>query len=71
MRQNAEFDIAFGVGIDQGSELLDMAVERGIVTKAGSWYSYGDKKIGQGRKASIEYINAHEGLESALRGKLT
>lgn len=48
--REAEFDILFGQGISFSGDLLDMAVASGIVTKAGAWYSYGDKRIGQGRE---------------------
>jgi recombination protein RecA len=46
--KKAEFCIEFGVGIDRFSEIVDLAVEMGIVKKAGSWFSYGDTKLGQG-----------------------
>ncbi|MFR9651666.1 MAG: recombinase RecA [Rikenellaceae bacterium] len=54
--KRAEFDIMFGEGISKVGEILDIAVEYGILKKAGSWYSYGDGKIGQGRDAVKNYL---------------
>jgi len=55
----AEFEIAFGRGIDRDAEILDAAVERGIIAKNGSWFAHGATKIGQGRNAAIEWLRAH------------
>jgi recombination protein RecA len=55
----AEFEIAFGRGIDREAEVLDAAVERGTVTKNGSWFSVGSTRIGQGRNAAIEWLRGH------------
>ena len=48
--QTAEFDILFGVGINLLGDLLDLAVLEGFVQKAGSWYTYDEVKLGQGRE---------------------
>ncbi|MYU79588.1 recombinase RecA [Ligilactobacillus salivarius] len=56
----AEVDIMYGEGISKTGELLDMAVEKGIIHKSGSWFSYGDTRIGQGRENAKEYLSEHE-----------
>lgn len=52
----AEFDIMFGEGISREGSLLDVAVEQGIVRKAGAWYSFDDDQLGQGREASKRFL---------------
>lgn len=52
----AEFDIMFGKGIDSTGEIIDIATSRGVIEKAGAWYSYKDGKIGQGRENSKNYL---------------
>ncbi|MDM8283335.1 recombinase RecA [Ligilactobacillus salivarius] len=56
----AEVDIMYGKGISKTGELLDMAVEKDIIHKSGSWFSYGDTRIGQGRENAKEYLSEHE-----------
>ena len=48
--RQVEFDIMYGEGISKTGELLDLGVKAGIVDKSGSWYSYGEQRIGQGRE---------------------
>ncbi|MCF1777534.1 recombinase RecA [Lactobacillus jensenii] len=66
----AEVDIMYGKGISQSGELLDMAVEKDIVDKAGSWYSYNDEKIGQGRENAKQYLEDHPDIYSEIMTKI-
>ncbi len=54
--QQAEFDIIYGQGVSALGELVDLAVEHDIIKKSGSWYSYGETKIGQGREAAKTWL---------------
>ncbi|MDB6238866.1 recombinase RecA [Lactobacillus amylovorus] len=55
----AEVDIMYGKGISQSGELLDMATDKDIIDKAGSWYSYKNDRIGQGRENAKKYLEDH------------
>lgn len=61
--KEAQFDIMFGEGISHEGELLDLAVDHKIVDKAGSWFSYGDERLGQGRENAKQYLK--DNLEMA------
>ncbi len=63
-------DIMYGQGISQSGELIDMAVEKDIVDKAGSWYSYGDDRIGQGRENAKQYLTEHPDIFSEIMTKV-
>ena len=69
--RQAEFDIMFGEGISKVGEILDVGVEKGIVQKSGSWYSYNDSKLGQGRDAVKDVLKDNpelaEELEDAIK----
>ena len=52
----AEFDIMYGKGISKSGEIVDLGVEYDIIKKSGSWFSYGDTKLGQGRDAVKQLI---------------
>jgi recombination protein RecA len=64
--QQAEFDIMYGEGISKIGEIIDMAVDFGIIKKSGSWYSYGDTKLGQGRDAVKELLKDNFELAGEL-----
>ncbi|WOC41175.1 recombinase RecA [Polaribacter sp. HL-MS24] len=68
--QVAEFDIMYGEGISKVGEILDIGVELGIVKKSGSWFSYGDTKLGQGRDAVKGLIKDNIELAEELEGKI-
>jgi recombination protein RecA len=57
--RQAEFDIMFGAGVSYEGELIDLGVKYGIVDKSGSWFSYGDTRIGQGKEKSKEFLKEH------------
>lgn len=54
--RQAEFDIIYGDGISKIGEIIDLGVDKGIINKSGSWFSYGDTKIGQGRDAVKNFL---------------
>jgi recombination protein RecA len=64
--RKAEFDIMFGEGISHTGELVDLGVEHGIVKKSGSWFSYNDTKLGQGRDAAKQCIADNPELAEEL-----
>lgn len=68
--KTAEIDIMYGVGIDKYGEVLDIAVEHDIVQKGGSWYSYGDEKLGQGRENVKTLLAQNESLFEEIRKKV-
>ena len=69
--REVEFDIIFGEGISREGDVIDLAVDMGIVEKAGTWYSYGDSRIGQGRENAKEYMKAHPETLKEIEGKIT
>ena len=68
--QTAEFDIMYGEGISKVGEILDLGVELGIVKKSGSWFSYGETKLGQGRDAVKILIKDNPELADELETKI-
>lgn len=68
--KRAEVDIMYGSGISQTGELVDMAVEKDIVKKSGSWYSYGEDRIGQGRENAKSYLAEHADVMDEIRKKV-
>ena len=68
--QITEFDIMYGEGISKVGEILDIGVELGIVKKSGSWFSYGETKLGQGRDAVKGLIKDNPELAEELEGKI-
>ena len=68
--RRAEFDIMFGEGISKIGEIIDLGVDYGVIKKAGSWFSYGDKKIGQGRDSVKELLKNDEAFAAEIEAKV-
>lgn len=68
--QTAEFDIMYGFGISKVGEIIDLGVEYGVIKKSGSWFSYGDTKLGQGRDAVKVIINDNPEMALELEMKI-
>lgn len=66
----AEFDIMYGTGISNMGCVLDLAVENGFVQKSGSWFSYNDEKIGQGRDKVMEFLKSNPDVYKELDAKI-
>jgi len=66
----AEFDITYGRGISKMGSILDVALERNIVGKSGSWYTYGDTRIGQGRENAKAYLEEHADAAGEIDEKI-
>jgi recombination protein RecA len=66
----AEFDIMFGEGISKAGEIIDLGVEHNVVKKSGSWFSYGDSRLGQGRDAVKQLIMDNPELAEELENKI-
>ena len=68
--RQAEFDIMYGQGISKAGEIIDLGVDHEIIKKAGSWFSYGDTKLGQGRDAVRQLLLENPELADELEGKI-
>ena len=72
--KTAEFDIVFGLGISKEGCILDMAIEKGVVQKSGSWFSYKEEKIGQGKENVKAYLQANpdicQEIEQGIKEKM-
>lgn len=66
----AEFDIIFGEGISQMGELLDLGIQYKVISRTGSWFSYNDANIGQGREAAISYLKENRELATEIYKKV-
>ena len=66
----AEFDIIFGEGVSKTGEIIDMGVELGIVQKSGSWFSYNNDKLGQGREAVKQLLTDNPELSNEIETKI-
>jgi recombination protein RecA len=68
--QQVEFDIMYDEGISSAGEVLDMGVDYGLIDKSGSWYSYGEERIGQGRENAKQFMRENIEILSAIRSKI-
>jgi recombination protein RecA len=68
--KQAEFDIEFGKGISSSGCILDLGIEHNIVTKSGSFFSYGDERLGQGRNNAKAYLDEHTEVAKEIEGKV-
>ena len=68
--KEVEFDIMYGEGISKNGELVDLGVKVGVVEKSGSWYSYGDERIGQGRENAKAFLKANPAIAADIEKKI-
>ncbi|KAJ03334.1 recombinase RecA [Sulfitobacter mediterraneus] len=68
--KQVEFDIMYGEGISKMGELLDLGVKAGVVDKSGSWFSYGDERIGQGRENAKTFLKENEAMAHEIEDKI-
>ncbi|MBO6050205.1 MAG: recombinase RecA, partial [Aeriscardovia sp.] len=68
--RTAEFDILYGKGISQEGSVLDMGVEKGIVTKSGSWFTYQGQQLGQGKENARSFLESHKELTSQIEEEI-
>jgi len=68
--RKAEFDIMYGTGISRTGCVLDMGEDTGIIDRAGSWYSYGDVRLGQGRENSKQFLSENEDIMEEIEHKI-
>jgi len=68
--RQAEFDVGYGEGISKTGELLDIGIEHKIIEKSGSWFSYGDVRLGQGRENAKLFIKENSDLSAEIEGKV-
>jgi len=68
--RSVEFDIIFGQGISREGEVIDMALALGVVSKSGSWFSHGDRKLGQGREKVREMLSSDSEYSSRLEDEV-
>jgi recombination protein RecA len=68
--RQAEFDVGYGAGISKTGELIDIGIENRIIEKSGSWFSYGDVRIGQGRENAKQFLVENPDLASEIENKV-
>jgi len=68
--RQAEFDIEFGKGVSTSGCILDLGIEHGVVTKSGSFFSYGDERLGQGRNNAKAFLDEHVEMAKEIEGRI-
>ena len=68
--RDTEFDIIYGEGISREAELLDLAVDHDVISKSGTWFSYGDERLGQGRENARLFLREHEDIARTIENRL-
>ena len=68
--KQAEFDLMYGEGVSKEGCVLDMGVDAGIVRKSGSWFNYGEERLGQGREAAKATLKEHPELRNEIERKV-
>jgi len=68
--KQAEFEILYGEGISRHGEIIDLGVQHGLIDKAGSWYSYGDDRIGQGKENVRDFLKANPAVAEEIEMKI-
>jgi recombination protein RecA len=68
--RQAEFDITYGKGISKMGSIIDVALERNIIGKSGSWYTYGEQRIGQGRENAKSFLEEHTDVSAEIETKI-
>ena len=68
--RKTEFDIIYGLGISKTGELIDLGVEKEIIKKSGSWFSYGETRLGQGRDAVKNLLRDNPELSEEIEAKI-
>jgi recombination protein RecA len=68
--REVEFDIMYGEGISKVGELVDLGVKAGVVEKSGSWFSYGDERIGQGRENAKQFLRQNPGVANDIEARI-
>lgn len=68
--KQVEFDILYGTGISYLGEVVDLGVDHHVIEKSGSWFTYGDEKLGQGREKAIEHLKANPKLTEEIKKKI-
>jgi len=68
--KEVEFDIMYGEGISKTGELIDLGVKAGVVEKSGSWFSFGDERIGQGRENAKQFLRDNPAVAYSIEDKI-